>query len=112
MSDNYFNIDADLASENNANLNAPALQLLIDGVAAAGGGTITIPPGIYAINGTIAARSAGGLAILHSRCEGSTLVRTAATEVPLFGIGAGDGRVRPRRRRNPSGPRRKGTCAT
>jgi hypothetical protein len=54
MSDNYFNaIDAGLASDNNANVNAAALQRLTDSVQAAGGVTITIPPGIYAINGTI-----------------------------------------------------------
>jgi hypothetical protein len=54
MSDDYFNaIDAGLASDNNANANAAALQRLIDSVAAAGGGTITIPPGIYAVNGTV-----------------------------------------------------------
>jgi hypothetical protein len=91
MSDNYFNaIDAGLASDNNANANAAALQCLTDSVAAAGGGTITIPPGIYAINGTISLYPPVGSSIAIRGCEGATLVQTAGAEVPLFGIGAED----------------------
>jgi hypothetical protein len=41
MSDDYFNaIDAGLASDNNANVNAAALQRLTDSVAAVGGDVI------------------------------------------------------------------------
>jgi pectate lyase len=89
MSDNYFNaIDAGLASDNNANVNAAALQRLTDSVQAAGGGTITIPPGIYAINGTISLDPPVGSSIDIRGC--ATLVKTAGAEVPLFGIGAED----------------------
>lgn len=91
MSDNYFNaVDAGLASDNNANVNAAALQGLTDSVAAVGGGTITIPPGIYAINGTISLDPPVGSSIGIRGCEGATLVQTARAEVPLFGIGGED----------------------
>jgi hypothetical protein len=91
MSANYFNaIDAGLASDNNANFNAAALQRLTDSVAAAGGGTITIPPGIYAINGTISLDPPFGSSIDIRGCEGAALVQTAGPEVPLFAIGAED----------------------
>jgi hypothetical protein len=91
MSDNYYNaIDAGLASDNDATINAAALQRLVNNTQAAGGGTITIPPGIYAINGTISLDPPIGSSIDIRGCEGATLVQTAGAEVPLFGIGAED----------------------
>ncbi len=54
MSLNHFNaVDAGIASNNSADVNTAALQRLVNSAEAAGGGTITIPAGIYAINGTI-----------------------------------------------------------
>jgi polygalacturonase len=91
MTENYFNlIDAGAASGNRASLNREALQRLIDGVAAAGGGTVAIPPGIYAINGTVWLHPSVDSSITIRGCEGATLLQTAGAEIPLFGIGSED----------------------
>ncbi len=91
MTGNYFNaLDAGVASENGANVNVAALQHLIDDVQAAGGGTIAIPPGTYAIHGTISLNPAVGSSIEIRGLGGATLVQTAGADAPLFGVGFED----------------------
>jgi hypothetical protein len=66
---------------------APGDRRRLHTVHAGGGGTITIPPGIYAINATISLDPLVRSSINIRGCDDTTLVQTAGAEVSLFGIG-------------------------
>jgi hypothetical protein len=87
---NFNAIDAGIASENSARLNAAALRRLVDEIQTAGGGTIIIPPGTYAIDGTIALNPPVGSSIDIRGRDGARLVQTAGPEIPLFSVGTED----------------------